>query len=168
MSCSPSTATITTPSSVRSSSIRCVSTPRKDIRARPFSVYRKRHHGHLGSKLELEPLPPPREPAWNRAYPLAPLWQTLRRPSRIAKKALDDENVSPVAVEAPVPSVNPDVQPSAAVDELDAVAVGREDLSDQLVEAAALRGFGEVLEQAAADAFPASAALDVQHGLGDL
>src|SRR5207253_9210155 len=50
----------------------------------------------------------------------------------------------------------------------DAVAVGREDLSAQLVEAAALRGFGEVLEQPAADAFPASAALDVQHGLGDL
>lgn len=64
--------------------------------------------------------------------------------------------------------VNSYFKPSAPADEADAATVGREDLSDQLVEAVALSGVGEVVEQPAADALSAGAALDVQHALADL
>src|SRR5687767_15024952 len=86
---------------------------------------------------------------------------------RLAQKALDDEHVAPLAIEAAVAAVHSDLAEAAAAQERPARVVLWEQAADQLPIAGALGFRGECFEQPPPDAAAARGGIDIKRRLAN-
>src|SRR5689334_13731242 len=86
---------------------------------------------------------------------------------RLAEQAFDDDAVAPLAVEAPMPPVDPDLAEAGRAAQREAGDVLREDPRDQLPDPASLARLRERLDRKPADAAPPRRACNVDGELGD-